>query len=315
MLRDDSKCELIVVIDMMMTSSARVADYVLPGVSNAEEEDLAAQGLAANMGYAILNNKVIEPYQESRGIYEIASGLAERFGQLDEFTEGRTHEEWVKETVEASRKINPGMPSYEELKDIGIWKKANPPRIALQEFRDDPEANPLPMASGKIELYSAEVEKKMATWQLPEGDVIAPVAAHVDTWEGAQEASQSRKYPLQMITHHFKGRTHTSYANVEWLIEAHPQQIWMSQVDAREWGITNRDTVEIFNDRGRMRIPAYVTPRMHPGVVSLPENAWYLPDKDGVDTGGCPNTLTRNRPSALAKTNPQYTNLVQIEKV
>ncbi|MGK5643299.1 molybdopterin-dependent oxidoreductase, partial [Streptomyces sp. URMC 126] len=39
-LRDDSKCELIVVCDIQYTTSARYADYVLPGTSTAEEEDI-----------------------------------------------------------------------------------------------------------------------------------------------------------------------------------------------------------------------------------------------------------------------------------
>jgi anaerobic dimethyl sulfoxide reductase subunit A len=51
-----------------------------------------------------------------------------------------------------------------------------------------------------------------------------------------------------------------------------------------------------------------------PGVVSLPQGAWYAPDSRGVDQGGCANTLTAYHPSPLAKGNPQHTNLVQVEK-
>ena len=36
---------------------------------------------------------------------------------------------------------------------------------------------------------------------------------------------------------------------------------------------------------------------------------------DRVDHGACMNTLTTQRPSPLAKGNPQHTNLIQIEKV
>jgi anaerobic dimethyl sulfoxide reductase subunit A len=51
-----------------------------------------------------------------------------------------------------------------------------------------------------------------------------------------------------------------------------------------------------------------------PGVVSVPQGAWYNPNADGVDEGGCVNTLTKLHPSPLAKANPQHTNLVQVEK-
>ena len=47
----------------------------------------------------------------------------------------------------------------------------------------------------------------------------------------------------------------------------------------------------------------------------MPQGAWYEPDKNGVDLGANINTLTSQRPSPLAKGNPQHTNLVEIKKV
>jgi anaerobic selenocysteine-containing dehydrogenase len=41
---------------------------------------------------------------------------------------------------------------------------------------------------------------------------------------------------------------------------------------------------------------------------------WHLTGGDGVDHYGCINMLTSQRPSPLAKGNPQHTNLVQVEK-
>ncbi len=133
-----------------MTSSAQWADYVLPGTSNVEESDVVGQGLAANMGYTIVTSKVIEPVFESRGIYDIMAALADRMGVGQQFTEGKTQDDWVRETIEASRANNPDMPAFDELKKMGVWKKANPTRVALKDFRADPEANPLGTASGKI---------------------------------------------------------------------------------------------------------------------------------------------------------------------
>ena len=72
--------------------------------------------------------------------------------------------------------------------------------------------------------------------------------------------------------------------------------------------------VKVFNDRGAVIIPAKVTPRIMPGVMSLPQGAWVSKDADGSDRGGCVNMLTTLRPSPLAKGNPQHTNLVQVVK-
>ncbi|EEJ6150056.1 dimethyl sulfoxide reductase subunit A, partial [Salmonella enterica subsp. enterica serovar Oranienburg] len=45
-----------------------------------------------------------------------------------------------------------------------------------------------------------------------------------------------------------------------------------------------------------------------------PQGAWTRLDGNGVDVGGCINTLTSHHPSPLAKGNPQHTNLVEIKR-
>lgn len=91
--------------------------------------------------------------------------------------------------------------------------------------------------------------------------------------------------------------------------------IWMNDLDAAKRGIKNGDLVEVFNARGRLRIAAKVTPRIIPGTVAMPEGGWAMTNKEGVDIGGCINRLTTIRPTALAKGNPQHTNLVEIKRV
>ena len=74
------------------------------------------------------------------------------------------------------------------------------------------------------------------------------------------------------------------------------------------------DLIEVFNDRGRIRAHAFVTPRIVPGVISVPQGAWVEFDPDGVDEGGAVNMLTSLHPTPLAKGNGQHTNLVQVQK-
>ena len=118
-----------------------------------------------------------------------------------------------------------------------------------------------------------------------------------------------------MIGHHYKARTHSTYGNVAWMKEAHPQTVWINTLDAAARGIDNDDLVEVFNDRGRIRIPARVTTRIAPGVMSVPQGAWYDPNADGVDVGGSMNTLTSWHPSPITKGNAQHTTLAQVERV
>jgi anaerobic dimethyl sulfoxide reductase subunit A len=72
--------------------------------------------------------------------------------------------------------------------------------------------------------------------------------------------------------------------------------------------------VRVFNDRGEMVIPASVTGRIMPGVVDIPQGAWYDPDENGVDRGGCANILTKDIASPGGAF-PSNTCLIQVEKV
>ncbi len=92
-------------------------------------------------------------------------------------------------------------------------------------------------------------------------------------------------------------------------------EVWINPLDAQKRGIANGDRVRVFNDRGEVRLPAKVTPRILPGVSAMGQGAWHNADMAGdkIDHGACINTLTTLRPSP-AKGNPQHTNLVEIEK-
>jgi anaerobic dimethyl sulfoxide reductase subunit A len=72
--------------------------------------------------------------------------------------------------------------------------------------------------------------------------------------------------------------------------------------------------VKVWNDRGVILLPCRVTRKIMPGVVNIPQGAWYKPDSNGYDRGGCINTLTSERWTPLAKGNPQHTIMVQVEK-
>ena len=76
--------------------------------------------------------------------------------------------------------------------------------------------------------------------------------------------------------------------------EIEPHSVWINSVDADARGIQDGDLVDVFNDRGRIRIPVKVTERIMPGVVNVSQGAWYQPDENGVDIGGCANVLTND---------------------
>ncbi len=313
-LQDEKKCEMIVLIENVMTSSAKYADIILPGTSSFEERDLSYQGYAVDMGVLMLREKAIEPMGESRTLFDICAGIARHMGVEEEFTNGLDHDQWVEHMYHQCRELKPELPEdFAKALDKGLFKWARKGRslAGLKAFRENPEQCSLATPSGKIEIFSQRLWDMAQTWELPEGDSIQALPEYLPTW-GMPEEKKHLFYPLQLVGHHYKQRTHSSYGNNEWLKEASPQALWINPLDARSRGIDHGDIVQVFNEIGTTRVRARVTPRIMPGVLSLPQGAWYSPDQEGIDQNGCINILTSQRPTPIAKGNPQHTNLVQV---
>jgi anaerobic dimethyl sulfoxide reductase subunit A len=109
-------------------------------------------------------------------------------------------------------------------------------------------------------------------------------------------------------------RVHSTHDNNDWLEEAFPQRVFINPIDASARGIHDGEEVKVFNKRGELVLPCRVTPRIMPGVVDIPQGAWYEPDKDGVDYGGNVNVLTSHRWTPFAFGTTQHTIMVEVEK-
>ena len=87
--------------------------------------------------------------------------------------------------------------------------------------------------------------------------------------------------------------------------------MWLNTQDAAARGIVHGQRVRIFNAQGATVLPAFVTDRIAPGVISIKEGAWFTPDAAGVDTKGCANALTVDR-SAPCGATTYNTNYAQV---
>jgi len=315
-LQDDSQCEMIVLIDNVMTSSAKYADIILPGTSSFEERDLAYQGYAVDMGVLVLREKAIDPLGQCKTLFDICAGIASKMGVEEAFTNGMDHDQWVEFMYHQCRKLKPELPEdFSKALNTGLFKWPRPSTLidGMAAFRKNPQKNPLSTPSGKVEIFSRQLWDMSLTWELPEGDVIKSLPEYLVTW-GMPGDKNAGLYPLQLVGHHYKQRTHSTYGNNEWLTEASPQRLWMNPMDAKPRDISHGDMVRVFNDIGTTRVRVKLTPRIMPGVLSLPQGAWYDPNTDNIDQNGCINVLTSQQPTPIAKGNPQHTNLVDVVK-
>ena len=295
------KLEFILVTEQFMSPTAKYADIVLPVCTFLERNDLYAPRSGGT--YAILN-KAIEPLGESKSQLQICEAIATELGITD--YNDKSDEEWVKSIVtKLSEEVE--FPGYDALRKRGFYKlkfgKSTP--VAKKE-PEDPEQKPFPTPSGKIEIYSQIIDRM-------NHPLIPPVPEYLETWESLNDPL-AKRYPLQLITPHFNRRAHSQFDNLPWLRELQTQVVTISTLDAESRGIRQGDMVRIFNDRGEVRILAEVTERIMPGVVAIPQGAWYTPDRSGIDHGGCPNMLTKNV-SSPAGAFICNTALVQIERV
>lgn len=306
LLADDQRVELIVVNDHFMTASAKFADIILPADNFMEREDIVTPWAYGD--YVLFMNKAVDTVGECRNGYDWVGELADKLGLKDEFTEGKTQEEWLRYIVAETRQANPDFPAYEEFKASGVyhWRYAEP-AIAFKEQIADPQQHPFPTPSGKIEFFSQRL------WDFAQPEEIPAIPKYIPAWEGPSDPLAAT-FPLQCIGHHSKRRVHSMFDNTAWMEEAAPQQVWLSAYDAKQRGIIDGDSVVVYNERGRIQLPAHVTPRIMPGVVSVPQGAWWSPDQEGTDQRGCVNTLTKYQPTPLAFANPQHTNLVEVQK-
>jgi anaerobic dimethyl sulfoxide reductase subunit A len=308
-MQDESMVEFFVVQDNFLTPTGMYADLLLPACTQFE-----TWGLEDGWKYGdevFLMPKVVEPLGESKSDYQICADVADKLGLKNQFTEGKTERDWIARFIEHYRNTRfPDVPTLDEFEksNIGVYAvDVVKPKIAFEDFRRDPQKNPLDTPSGKIELFSAQL------FGMNNPDEIPAVPKYIPEWENPF-GEQASDFPLQVIGAHYMPRVHSTHSNNDWLVEAFPQRVFINPLDAKSRGLEDGDKVRVFNARGAILLPCRISRRIMPGVVNIPQGAWWKPDEARNDIGGSVNTLTSERWTPLAFGNAQHTIMAQVEK-
>lgn len=284
--------DTIVVNESVWTATARHADIVLPATLTLERADI---GAAAYDSLMIAMRPICKSFGESKDDYEIFALLSEKMGIGRQFTDGRSVMDWLRflygNTQIAMVRLGLSPPDFDE-----FWTKGEmrlPTLLEtggiLAEFRRDPNKNPLPTPSGKIEIYSRTID----------GFKYSDCKGHPAWIEPTEDVS--RGAPLHLIANQPATRLHSQLDFATYSRQSKHRDretVRMSAMDAEQRGIVTGDVVRIFNDRGSCLAAARIDEDVRPGVLHLPTGAWYSPVNEGGKRTMCahgnPNVLTRD---------------------
>lgn len=308
--------DTIVVHDPYWTPMARNADIVVPSTTSLERNDLSC---TRNDPLLVAMQQVVPPFENSRDDYDTFAALASALGFGEQFTEGRSSQEWIEHLYGQWRPFvdadGGNTPTFEDFWAEGHYRMRTEDNLVLfGDFRENPEKYPLSTPSGKIEIFSETIESfgyddcaGHPRWYEP------------DEWLGGPRASQ---FPLHLIANQPKTRLHSQLdhgaASQASKIQGR-EPIRMHPDAAAARGVSAGDVVRVFNDRGACLAGVIVDSDLRSDVVQLSTGAWYDPldpaDPDSLCVHGNPNVLTPDvGTSSLSHGCTGQHVLVQIEK-
>ncbi len=301
------KLELVVCMDSTITPSGLWSDILLPIATHFERHDTALPWYKGH--YYIHRPKVIEPMGESKTDFQVFTELAYRIGgdvfgkaynpkanrdyfHVNDNVDEAYLREWWEGKVMPHQHIDM---SWDEFKMRGVYKvKLDRPHVAFQDQIE--KGIPFNTPTGKIEILSSELANIDDWTKTKYGYHIPSIPKWIEPWESLN-SPKTKKWPFHLISPHPRWRTHSIFNNCSWLRETYEQEVTINASDAKRMGITAGDTVELWNDRGKVVVPVYITERCMPGVLVLYEGVWMDLDENGVDRAGNPDFLTLDEPS------------------
>ncbi|HST47771.1 molybdopterin oxidoreductase family protein, partial [Jatrophihabitans sp.] len=280
----------VVVSDLFLTETARLADVVLPAAGWGEKT-----GTFTNVSRTVhLSDKAVEPPGEARSDLDIFLLYAERMGFTNKdgapLISWRTPEEAFRAWQECSR----GRPvdytglSYDKLR--GPTGIAWPCNAEAPEGTDRLYTEPVfPTDVDQCESYGqdlttgASVTREEYLALNPAGRAFLKGAPYQPPHEQV-----STEYPLLYSTgrtvYHFHTRTKTARARS--LQDAAPDAwVELSGTDAAELGIAEGDLVAVESPRGRIEVRARIG-RVRPGAVFAPFHYGYWDFEAAGPDGG-----------------------------
>ena len=288
-----------VVHEQFFTDTTDYADIVLPATTFFEHKDLQT---AYGHYYVQVSDQAIEPLGECRSNVELFRALASSMGfndtcfseSVDEMIDDALDSEnpWLKgitrERMERERQVR--------LNFSGQWPVVSGQSETTQPF--------LPFANGNFRTPSGKAELYSEAMKVQGLDPVAEFTPPQESRHGARS-----DFPLELLARKADNFLNSSFSNlpsVQAMEETNLLEI--NSTDARARGITDGESVKVYNHRGEIFLTARVDGAVQPGVVSARLNwAKLSPGFRNI------NVLTSEKLSDLGNSATFYSVLVEVE--
>ena len=244
-----------IVHERFFTDTCKYADIILPATTSVEHDDIYNSYGHYTIGTGY---KLIDPVGESRSNWQVIAELAKRMGLEDDFFD-LSEKDLIEQIVRTSSRISK---SDQELILTGEPVEMTVPESYKMDFKTP---------SGKIELYNPQDVEPLIRYMPPYGD----------------------NAPFWLINGNDIRILDSSFCELDFndpelmKLRIHPE-------DAKMYNINDGAEVEIYNDRGSVKIKAYYDDEVQRGkLVTL--GVWW--QSQSSDPHVAINALTAARPT------------------
>lgn len=288
-----------VVHEQSWTDTTDYADIVLPATTFLEHKDF--QGAYGHY-YLQLSKPAIAPLEEARSNVWLFSQLAARMG----FTEPcfqDTEDAMIEQALNVDASVSPWMQGMtrDRLEEQQSIRLNFPQEQRGEDLRPFTSAEWFRTPSGKAEFYSETLAAQG----------LDPLPEYVPATE-SRHAPLAQRFPLELLARkadNFMNSTFASQPGHRAMEVAHANRLEMHSDDARARGISDGDTVEVFNDRGKIVVRAKVNGAVPAGIVAT-RLGWNKFSMDGQGV----NTLTSEKLTDIGGGPTFYSTLVEVSR-
>jgi len=325
--------ELVVVIDVAFTETAKLAHYVLPVASQYEKAEATFFNFEFPHNYFHLRRALMPPQDGLFSEAELHARMLEALGEMPADAVAELRAAWQEgrkafrdaffALAGANPKIVPIAPAllYRAIGDLlpeglaegaGLWAlcqiaaQKNPASLARAGFGGDPFDAADALFDAILTSKSAVVfavdewDESFKRIGTPNGRIQLAIDELFGELDGlATEAppQANAEFPFLLSAGERRSFTaNTIIRNPEWRRKDADGALRINPDDARRLGVGDGGRVRVTTRRGSAEVPVELSDRMQPGHVSLPNGLGLaFPTPEGSRTVGvAPNELTRS---------------------